>query len=210
MEVWRKHWFDVGGVLALALGAWLYGHRSDLPPLPLILGLNLVALLLHQLEEYRWPGYFPGMLNTLLFRSNQPDRYPLNPQTSLIINVLVGWGSYALAAAFSHLLWLGIATMLVSVGNLVAHTVLFNLKGRTWYNPGLATCLLLFLPLIIWFGHTILSQHRGTTLDWLLGGTLGVALNYLGILKLIDWLADRNTPFRFSVRQLPPTGQSRL
>lgn len=205
MHFWRTHWFDLGALLALPLAAWLYAHRAGLPTIQLILGLNLLALLLHQAEEYRWPGYFPGMLNAALYRSAAPDRYPLNPQTALLVNVGIGWVSYALAAVFyQQAPWLGIATVLVSVGNVAAHTLLFNLKGRTWYNPGLDTALLLFLPLAIWFSRILLTQHLATPAQWATGVAAGAALNYLGILKLIDWLADADTPFRFERRQLRP------
>lgn len=140
MAFLRKHWFDVGGALAAGLLAWVYAYYPSWSAFSLLLWLSLISLLLHQVEEYRWPGYFPGMTNRMLYRSSQPDRYPLNTRTALIVNVVMGWGSYAAAAvAGSRLPWLGIATLLVSAGNVVAHTLLFNWKGRTWYNPGQAT-----------------------------------------------------------------------
>ena len=209
MIFWRKHWFDVGGGLALLLGGWLYGHRAGLSPEQRLLSASFVALLLHQVEEYRWPGYFPGMLNAAVYGSATPDRFPLNPQTALVINVGVGWGCYALAALGArHLPWLGIATGLVSLGNAVAHGGLFKLKGKTWYNPGLATALLLLLPLAGAYGYRLVAHHGAAPRDWLLGVPLGVALNYFGILKPIDWLADPNTPFRFARRQLRPTDRA--
>lgn len=203
MAFWRKHWFDVGGGLAFVLSCWLYLHHTELSLLQLLLGGSLVALLLHQLEEYRWPGYFPGMLNATVYRSSIPDRYPLNTNTALVINVLLGWLTYALAALFAQQLpWLGIATVLVSFGNVLAHAFFFNLKGRTWYNPGLASALLLFLPITVGYVHLVVTQQLATLPDWLSGIPLGVALNYFCIVKPIDWLADPNTPFRFETRQL--------
>jgi hypothetical protein len=52
--------------------------------------LSLISLFLHQAEEYRYPGYFPGMVNLVMFASPQPDRYPLNTNTALIVNVVIG------------------------------------------------------------------------------------------------------------------------
>ncbi|MGI4742696.1 MAG: HXXEE domain-containing protein [Janthinobacterium lividum] len=127
MSFWRTHWFDVGAGLALLLGTWLYLHRLSLSTGQLLLGGSFVTLLLHQVEEYRWPGYFPGMLNAAVYRSSLPDRYPLNPQTAFLINVPLGWTAYALAALFGpQLPWLGIATVLVSLGNVGAHAVFFR------------------------------------------------------------------------------------
>ena len=209
MELWRKHWFDVGGALALPLAAWLYWQRAGLTDLQLLLGLSLLALLVHQLEEYRWPGYFPGMLNATVYNSQLPDRYPLNPQTALVINVVLGWVAYALALVFARQLpWLGIATMLVSLGNVVAHTLFFNYRGRTWYNPGMATALLLFGPLVGLFGRVVWQQHLATSADWLLGIGSGVLLNYVGIVRLIHWRANRFTPYWFEPRQLRPADRA--
>jgi hypothetical protein len=164
----------------------------------LILWLSLLSLFIHQLEEYRYPGYFPGMVNAALYKSDRPDRYPLNSQTSLFVNVVMGWAAYLLAALFAdRFVWLGIGTVLISLGNFIAHTTLFKIKGKTFYNPGMVTAILLFLPIAIWYLMTIISDPHTRISDWLIGIPLGIALNYLGIIKLIDWMADRNTTYVF-------------
>jgi hypothetical protein len=199
MNFLRMHWFDLGLVLAAATGGFiLIAHPTGVA---LLLWLNLIALFLHQFEEYRYPGYFPGMMNTVMFASPQPDRYPLNPQIALVINIVVGWLVYFLAALFGEkALWLGIAAILVSAGNFVAHTFLFNIKGRTRYNPGMAVAILLFLPLTVAFFVLVIQQRSASALDWVLGLLLGVALNYIGILKMIDLYKDKNTRFIFPRR----------
>lgn len=172
--------------------------------------MSLLALLLHQFEEYRYPGYFPGMINVVMYQSRQPDRYPLNANTALIVNVVIGWLFYWLAARLGEsALWLGIATMLVSTGNIVAHTLLFNVRGKTLYNPGLLTALLLFLPIVLYFFYLVVSQNLATPVDWAVGLGLGVVLNYVGILKLIDWLKDEKTPYIFPQRTLLPATRPR-
>ena len=203
MNVLRQHWFDIGVGLALLVGAFLFTNR--LSPLAWLLWVSLISLFLHQLEEYRYPGYFPGMMNVVMFGSRQPDRYPLNTNTALIVNVVVGWFSYLLAALFGEkLLWLGIATMLVSIGNFIAHTLLFNIRGKTLYNPGLLTALFLFLPIVVYFIFLVIQNKLATPLDWGLGIVLGITLNYIGILKLIDCLKDENTSYIFPKRSLLP------
>ena len=200
----RLHWFDVGFGLALITGGVLF--LLKLNPLSWLLWISLISLFLHQFEEYRYPGYFPGMMNTVMSSSKQPDRYPLNTNTAFIINVFVGWLSYFLAAIFGErVLWLGIATILVSVGNFVAHTFLFNIKGKTLYNPGMLTAIVLFLPISTYFGYLLLKGNLATPIDWIVGIILGVALNLIGILKLIDWLKDENTKYIFPERFLLPS-----
>ena len=89
MHFLRNHWYDIGLVLALGVGLFLF--ITKLSGLSGLLWVSLVSLFLHQFEEYRYPGYFPGMINSVLFSSIQPDRFPLNSNTSLIVNVVIGW-----------------------------------------------------------------------------------------------------------------------
>ena len=203
MNSLRNHWYDLGLVLALGVGLLLV--ITNLTGLSWLLWLSLASLFLHQFEEYRYPGYFPGMINAALFSSKQPDRFPLNSNTALIVNVVIGWGFYFLAAVFAETaLWLGIATILVSVGNIVAHTVLFNIKGKTVYNPGMLTAVILFLPISLYFFYFVIQNGLVTPIDWTVGIILGIVLNYIGILKVIDWLKDENTRYIFPKRCLIP------
>jgi len=200
----RLHWFDIGLGFAFITGGVLL--LLKLNPLSLLLWISLISLFFHQFEEYRYPGYFPGMMNTVVFSSQQPDRYPLNTNIAFIINVFVGWLSYFLAAVYGEIvLWLGIATIVVSIGNFIAHTFLFNIKGRTLYNSGMFTAIVLFLPVAAYFGYFLIQGNLATPIDWIVGIILGIALNFLGILKLIDWLKDENTRYIFPERFLLPS-----
>lgn len=203
MKLLRNHWYDIGIFLAVCVGLFLVIDQQS--GLSLVLWLSLISLWLHQFEEYRYPGYFPGMVNSVLFASKHPDRFPLNTQTSLIVNVVIGWIVYFLAALFADkALWLGIATMLVSLGNLVAHTILFNVKGKTFYNPGMLSSIIFLLPISAYFFYFIIGNRFVTLIDWVLGIVLGFLLNYIGILKMIDWLKDENTTYIFPQRNLIP------
>jgi len=165
--------------------------------------LSLVSLFLHQLEEYRIVGTFPGMVNKVMYNSDLPDRYPLNALTSVYVNVLVGWLFYFLAALLGEkAIWLGIATIVVSIGNTVAHTTVFNIKGKTIYNAGLATSWLLFVPCIYLFFTTIHHENLVTVTDYLIGVPLGLLLNFVGIMKLIEWCSDKETTYVFEQRNL--------
>ena len=97
--------------------------------------------------------------------------------------------------------------MLVSVGNFIAHTFLFNLKGKTTYNPGMLTSIVLFLPVGVYFFSWVIQRHAASPLDWVAGILLGVILNIIGILKMIDWLKNAKTPYIFSARFLIPGQQ---
>jgi hypothetical protein len=199
----RQHWFDLGGVFAVCIAVFLWRYKDWLSLFQQLVWLNLLALFLHQLEEYRYPGTFPGMINRVMFKSLLPDRYPLNPQSALIINVVTGWGTYGAAAILAEkAAWLGIATMLVSAGNVLAHTLLFNGKGKTWYNAGMVTALLLFTPVAGYFFYLLLTGAGINPMEYAIGVILGILLTYLGILKMTDWMKDRNSAYRFPERSV--------
>jgi len=200
-----KHWYDVGGGLTTLVLIYLT-QAKNLSNYNYIMWLSLTSLFLHQLEEYRIVGTFPGMVNKVMYKSNLPDRYPLNAMTSVYVNVLVGWLFYFFAALFGqNAVWLGIATILVSLGNIVAHTIVFNIKGKTIYNAGLATSWLVFAPCVYFFFTTIHKENLVTVTDYLIGVPLGIVLNVVGILKLIDWFANEQTKYIFDQRNLLPS-----
>lgn len=192
-------WHVGGLVLAVGLGAlvaWRHGHWSDLR---VLLVLSLVTLLLHQAEEYGWPGGFPRMVNTAVFRSDDPDRFPLDQRTAWLVNVALGWTLYgAVALLAEDAIWLAVASLVVSAGNVVAHTVLFNVRGRTLYNPGLATSWLLFVPVLVGFVVVARRDDLVGPAELAVGLVLGLAISYLGVIRLITVLGDRATPYAFA------------
>jgi hypothetical protein len=202
MRFMERHWFDVGGVLGLALAVWLGLFATEMSALTLLLWLSLLSLFAHQVEEWRWPGWFPGMLNIVLFRSTDPWRFPLNTRSGLVVNVAVGWVGYLLAALLAErALWLGLATILVSLGNCVLHLAVIPIRGRMPYNPGMVTSLLLFLPLVVWFAIEALPMMSAT--DIVLGLALGLALNIGGVIGVIRVLENVNAS-PFEDRQILP------
>lgn len=204
LNLWKKHWFDFGALGALAILLYVLLWPTTLSAYHAVLWLSLASLCLHQVEEYRFPGTFPGMINTAMFASARPDRYPLNMRSAMLINLGLGWGTYLLAAVLAErAVWLGIATILVSLGNTVAHTFLFNIKGRSLYNAGMATCWLLFLPVAIAFFRVLSTGHLATADDFAIGIPLGLVLN-ITVLLGIAWLKDPATQDAFPRRSLLP------
>lgn len=203
MKFLSKHWYDLGGVFTLIVAGYLLFALEDPTRYQLITWLSLISLFLHQLEEYRIWGTFPGMTNGKVFNSETPDRYPLNALSSVYVNVFVGWGSYLLAAIFAErTVWLGIATMLVSIGNVFGHVILFNVRGRTLLNAGILTSVLLFAPLSFFFFETIHAENLAAAMDYWIGIPLGLVLNFAGILGIIFLLKNQKTTYVFPQRNL--------
>lgn len=210
MNFLRKHWYDLGGVFFIVVLIYTFLNHYNLTNYQIIMWASLMTLFIHQLEEYRIPGTFPGMLNNAMYKSAIPDRYPLNTNTSFYVNVAVGWTCYFLAAVLAEkAIWLGISTIVISIGNTIAHTTLFNIKGKTLYNAGLVTSWLLFVPCSYFFFTTIYKEHLATTTNYLIGIPLGIIINIIGILKMIDWMANKNTNYIFDDKIFYPATESK-
>ena len=198
MDYFRRHWYQVGFVIAIILSGSLIIWHTHISDFRVLLSISLITLLIHQFEEYQLPGYFPRMLNTAIFRSQQPDRFPLNTNTALVINAGLGWLLYTLAIFLGqNAVWLAISTIVISAGNVIAHVFVFNIKGKTVYNPGMLTSLVLFLPITAYF-FVFLSKHHliypGT---FIVGVLLGLLLNYFGVVRLITILGKKDTSYIF-------------
>lgn len=194
----ERHWYDIGLFLIVSILFFLFLNFVNISHLRIILLISFISLLLHQLEEYRFPGGFPQMLNKVMFHSNTPDKFPLNTKTAFVINVYLGWSIYFLAIFFvDKALWIAIISLMISLGNSIAHIFLFNIKGKTFYNPGMITCLLLFVPIIIYFLFYIHHNNIVNISDYVIGVPLGILFNYFGIFKLIDLFKDKNTKHVF-------------
>ena len=101
LDNYRENWPRVGAVVAMALaGTSVLGWRKKLTNLRALSVMNLLALAVHQYEEYVDPGYFAGQTNAAVMRSKQPRTYPLNRQSSLCINTVLAYPFYIAPIVF--------------------------------------------------------------------------------------------------------------
>lgn len=113
-----------------------------------------------------------------------------------------GWLIYFFAAFFAEkAVWLGMVAIFVSAGNVMAHTFLFNIKAKTLYNAGLVTSWLLFVPAICFFFILVSRYHLATLIDYLIAIPLRIVVN-MSIIKLINLLSEKNSPYIFPKRNL--------
>lgn len=198
MRFLRNHWFHIGFVVAVLFSLYLLFGAHQFSSFRILLSVSFIGLLLHQFEEYVLPGNFPRMVNTVMFHSKHPRNYPLNTNTAFLINVVLGWLVYILAIIFAeHAVWLAVASIMISLGNVIAHTFLFNIKGKTIYNPGMVTALGIFLPITIIFFQFVIHAGLLSVSNFVIGLVVGIVLNYFGILRMITLLAKKNSPYSF-------------
>lgn len=108
---------------------------------------NLMTLAIHQFEEYVLPGGAPLIINAAMYGEKKLyDRYPGNKQSCMLVNILA-YPFFILPILFPDLIWLGLAQIYFGLFQVVGHGGVMNIKSKGWYNSGLATAVLLHLPI---------------------------------------------------------------
>lgn len=205
MNFMRKNWYYVGGGLFVVLALGLAVFWNDLSVLRRLMWLSFMALLVHQFEEYGWPGGFPAVTNIAWMpaQGGKPDRYKLNRQGALFANVFFGYTFYILAILFPNVIWLGLATVLFGMAQVVVHGIMINRKLRSIYNPGLFSVVFLFWPIGSYYIWYVVANQLVQGWMW------PVALVYLALAANIGlnmtafrWFADPNSPYPFSQSEM--------
>ena len=207
MRNYRDNWFNVGAVLAMVLASVLALSGRRLSRSRLFSALNLVALMVHQFEEYGFPGYFPGMMNGGLFKSEKPDRHPLNTNSALINNVVMFDLFYLLPVLFPKRRWLGLAPVLLGFFQAVVHGTALPLRAKARYSPGLLSALFLHVPIGINYIRAVGSERPTEGGEWARAAAYAVAFGVLGIGGPLRLLRDEESPYRFTERQVGPYGR---
>jgi hypothetical protein len=181
--LFRRHWHDVGLLSALVAGVYLVAAWGDLDVLQRLLLINFIVVLLHQFEEYSWPGGFPAVANLLLMPAMSSfSRWlkPLNQFSSAVANCVFAYVFYLLPVFFPHTIWLGLAPVVVGlIIQTAGHCFLINYRLRSLYSPGVATTVLGFIPVGAIYIYYIQANGLATGWDWL------AALAYMTIAVLL-------------------------
>lgn len=192
----RRHWPDLGAVLFAALAFWMAAWGgAHLSPVRALLVVNLMALLCHQVEEYRLPGGAPIIINIATYGEREAyDRYPGNTASIAVVNICA-WCVYTVAIVADSWIWLGLAVMFFGFTQVLGHGILMNVKTKGLYNPGLVTALVLHLPIGIAYILEIERTGLASTGAYI-GGLVGViALFALTVVAPVQGMKDRETPF---------------
>jgi Protein of unknown function with HXXEE motif len=196
---YRGNWYWVGGLVAVAALIALAVAWDSLNVLQRVLLAGFALVPAHEFEEYGWPGGEPAIMNKVIQPSDRPDRYPLNQNSALVVNVFAAYSFALLAFIFDHQIWLGLGAAVVFwLGQFGIHGVLTNKKLKTLYNPGMLTTLLA-LALGGYYVYYVESNNLASVWDWLGGIATMIAFAVTFLLKMTyTWLADRDSPYHFT------------
>ena len=150
--------------------------------------IHVVLLLVHQYEEYVYPGGFKEYFNQHIVNNIPVMSTPLNDKGIFIVNVVLAWTAYFASAIYGNRLPLLIIGLLgVTILNGVLHTIVFIIKRE--YNPGLFSGMFLFIPFGVYFLLKMVSMAPGSLLPALLVFVIGASL-----IPITIWVTGRHQP----------------
>jgi hypothetical protein len=177
----NEAWQLTGAFTAPVLFTFLVIQYVTNPALNLyqwLLWLHLPLIMIHEFEEYIFPGGFKHFINTRTFLANEEsmEDSPLNEAYEFLVNPVLIWPWAIIGAVFYTIPWIGFALIIFQVAiNNMGHTILFQIRNKG-YNPGLFTTIILLLPyctLVTWY---VIAYHVMTTTDWILSFVLGLGI----------------------------------
>ena len=166
----------VGLILSIYLFVMLFVFVRKYDFVLFILLLQTPLYMLHQTEEYIFPGGFGKFFNTKIFNLATEDK-PLDENFIFYVNVILIWIALPVFGLLSTLnysfgLWLPYFSLFAGV----AHIAL-ALKARKLYNPGLLMSLFINIPIGLWSILYIMGQ--GLIVNFFLNVyfVIGLAIN---------------------------------
>jgi hypothetical protein len=202
LDVYRREWPRVAAVQAMALGGIsILAGRKTQTNLRALSVMNAMTMCAHQYEEYVDPGWFPGMVNVALFKSDQPYNYPFNAHSAMCANIFFR-ALYVPAMIFPKIKWLGLPPVLLGIFQAFGHAVLIPRVIHTKYSPGALTAALLHLPIGITYLSALRAQGPIGRSNWTKSLIVLLLFLIFGVAAPNISNRDKNSPYPFTAHQM--------
>ena len=162
-----NNWYNLSLGLAVLIGLVVAFAIEDI--VQKLLLASIALLFLHFFEEFGFPGGFPWMGVKVLLNSKEmnSNKWNCNNLNSMFGN----WGFLLLVCALPLILpdvrFLLLAAMIFSMMELVMHLILFNVKQKTIYNPGLLTGVFGLAPIAIYYFVNVFDSRLFVWSDYI-------------------------------------------
>ena len=193
MKFIRNHWYQIMLVVFAGMAFTALFMEQDMTLLQKLLLASLMALPLHQFEEYELPGGGPIVINKVFWGEKERYlNYPGNWNSIMIVN-LSAYIFYILALCLPNVIWLGLGTMLFNLFQVLGHCLEMNIKGKTWYNPGMVTSIVLFLPISI--AYIVQVAESATAVTWVAAVAALVVMLSVSVILPVQAMKKEDSPY---------------
>jgi hypothetical protein len=145
----KRDWAKAGLPLSIFLFIFLFTFVKDSDFVLFLLLLQTPLYMLHETEEYIFPGGFGKFFNMDIMNFNTPDE-PLDENFIFYINVGLIWiilplFGFLAMRDYAYGLWIPYFSLFAGVSHIA-----LGIKSRKRYNAGLIVSLVLNIPVGVW------------------------------------------------------------
>ncbi len=181
----KREWAKTGFILSIFLLVCLlvFGRRYDFVVFVILLQTPLYML--HQTEEYVFPGGFRAYFNTQIFKLDRDDG-PIDQNFVFFVNVILIWIILPLFGLLSIIdyeygLWIPYFSFFAGI----AH-ILLAIRAGKLYNPGMVVSLFINIPVGLWSILFLINQGILDNFFLNFSFAIGLAVNaFLPIMGVI-------------------------
>ena len=199
MKRFVQNWYNISVYIAAFVALAAIQWVDDA-----LLKLQLAAvafIFLHFFEEFGWPGGFPLMGVKVLMGSEEMDstKWGANNLNSMCGNWFFAICVYILPICLPSVRFLVLAGMLFNFLEVFMHLILFNVKQKTLYNPGLITGLfgLGTIGSIYFFGG-VFQASAFVWYDWVIAAVWMVAIFLISFRSKPYWNLGKKEGYPFT------------
>ncbi len=171
-----EHWPDIGLIIAIFLLVILF-VQPWLPVFSLkwLFWFHLPILMIHQFEEFRFPGGLKNWMSEVRLKSQGMDDQTFD-KMAWKVNMR-GWVSLTLFAMLGLVFpWLAFVPLFLSLNNAIFH---IYYSVFTWrYSPGIITSFLLFIPLVLFASYSGMRNEMITITQFIVTFIIGSAMHF--------------------------------
>jgi len=185
----KKEWAKVGFILSIFLLVFLFVFVRNSDFVIFILLLQTPLYMLHQSEEYIFPGGFGKYFNTKIFKL-ETENEPMDENFIFFVNIILIWIALPLFGLLSTIdykfgLWIPYFSFFAGI----AHIAL-AIKAQKIYSPGLIVSLLVNIPVGLW--SILYLINHGIISSFLLNYHILIGFGLNALLPIMGMILFRN------------------
>jgi len=174
----KRDWAKAGLIVSIFFFVLLVVFVKDSDFVLFLILLQTPLYMLHETEEYVFPGGFGKFFNMDILKLDTEDK-PVDQNFIFYVNVILIWlilPTFGLLAVknYQYGLWIPYFSFFAGV----AHIAL-GIKARKLYNPGLIVSLVLNIPIGIWSILYLTNQGIIQNAIWTPHLAIGLGVNLI-------------------------------
>ena len=181
----------------------LFALLAVLLPVDIVIRLLLLSsalLALHFYEEFGWPGGFPYMgVKVLLGKDERdPSKWNCNHLSSMFGNWTGLVFIYLMPVFFPNVRFLTMSAMLFNFMELFMHLVLFNVRLKKLYNPGLITAVFGLAPVSFYYFFGVFDASAFLWYDYVIAVVYFAIVFWFCFRSPLYWNLGKKSGYEFN------------